>query len=198
MLGTDLSGVVFAALAARLGYRVLVIGQGDRPAAYKHEGYWFLRRPELLHGFATSPAVQRALGDLSLGMEMKNRPQPLEPSLQVAMPGMRLDVGGARRLWERDVERELPGGLSVLDAFDQRTAELTRRSNALLGGGTRPLPTTSSQPIASPRDASCTAAILPRFMMKPRAYASGRKSDDWSFTLRKNTCFNPSSPPGKR
>lgn len=141
MLGTDLSGVVFAALAARLGYRVLVIGQGDRPAAYKHEGYWFLRRPELLHGFATSPAVQRALGDLSLGMEMKNRPQPLEPSLQVAMPGMRLDVGGARRLWERDVERELPGGLSVLDAFDQRTAELTRRSNALLGGGTRPLPT---------------------------------------------------------
>ncbi len=139
VLGTDLAGVIFAALAARLGYRVLVIGQGDKPVAYKHEGFWFLRRPEHLLGFSTSPAVQRALGELSLGMEMKNRPQPLEPSIQVAMPGMRLDVGGARRLWERDVERELPGALPFFDAFDGRMAELTRLSNPLLGSGARPL-----------------------------------------------------------
>jgi len=140
VLGTDLAGVIFAALAARLGYRVLVIGQGERPIAYKHEGFWFLRRPEHLLGFSTSPAVQRALVDLSLGMEMKNRPQPLEPTLQIAMSGMRLDVGGARRQWERDVERELPGSLPFFDGFDARMEELTRASNPLLGGGTRPLP----------------------------------------------------------
>lgn len=134
VLGTDLAGVVFAALAARIGYRVLVIGQGDRPAAYKRDGYWFLRRPERFLGFSTSPAVQRALGDLSLGFEMKNRPQALEPSLQVAMPGMRLDVGGARRLWERDLERELPGSLPLFDGFDARMAELTRLSSQLVSG----------------------------------------------------------------
>jgi len=150
VLGTDLAGVVFAALAARMGYRVLVIGQGDRPVAYKHEGFWFLRRAEHLLGFSTSPAVQRALGELSLGMEMKNRPQPLEPALQIAMSGMRLDVGGARRLWERDVERELPGSLPFFDSFDARMAELTRLSNPLLGGGTRPLPNVRAPGIGEP------------------------------------------------
>lgn len=134
VLGTDLSGVVFAALAARIGYRVLVIGQGDRPVAYKREGHWFLRRPERFLGFSTSPAVQRALGDLSLGFEMKNRPQALEPALQVAMPGMRLDLGGARRHWERDLERELPGCLPLFDGFDARMAELTRLSSPLVSG----------------------------------------------------------------
>ena len=164
VLGTDLAGVVFAALAARLGYRVLVIGQGERPVAYKHDGFWFLRRPEHLLGFSTSPAVQRALGELSLGMEMKNRPQPLEPTLQIAMSGMRLDVGGARRLWERDLERELPGSLPFFDGFDARMADLTRLSNPLLGGGSRPLPTVRAPGIGEAPPDSDPLHLPPRGM----------------------------------
>lgn len=140
VVGTELAGLVYAALAARMGYRVLVIGQGERPNAYKREGFWFLRRPELYFGFATSPSVMRALSELSLGLEMKNRPQPLEPAFQVAMPGMRLDVGGVRRLWERDLERELPGAQPRFDAFEQQAAAITRASNAFIGPGLRATP----------------------------------------------------------
>jgi len=146
VIGTDLAGLMFAALAARRGYRVCVIGQGGRPSAYKHQGFWFLREPELFYGFASSPAVQRVFGELALGLEMKNRPQPLEPAYQLAIgPGMtrtsltegavprfRLDMSGQRRHWERDVERELPGALEVFDRFDERAVAWTRASDAVL------------------------------------------------------------------
>jgi len=137
VVGTDLPGLMYAALAARLGYRVCVIGQGGKPSAYKREGFWFLRQPELFYGFSSSPAVTRVFSDLSLGHEMKNRPQPLEPALQICMgtggPGsVRLDMSGQRRYWERDVERELPGALNLLDRFDERALAWTRASDPLL------------------------------------------------------------------
>ncbi|MFO0747682.1 MAG: hypothetical protein U1F43_18755 [Myxococcota bacterium] len=137
VLGTDLAGLMYAALAARLGYRVCVLGQGGRPSSYKHQGFWFLRQPELFYGFASSPAVSRVFGELSLGLEMKNRPQPLEPALQICMgqdmhDGLRLDMSGHRRYWERDVERELPGALAELDRYDARAAAWTRSSDAVL------------------------------------------------------------------
>lgn len=137
VLGTDLAGLMYAALAARLGYRVAVLGQGGRPSSYKHQGFWFLRQPELFYGFASSPAVARVFGELSLGLEMKNRPQPLDPALQVCLgdgprDGLRLDLSGQRRTWERDVERELPGALSLLDRFDARAAALKVASDKVL------------------------------------------------------------------
>lgn len=170
VLGTDLAGVVFAALAARMGYRVLVVGQGERAQSYKHAGFWFMRRSEHLLGFSTSPAVQRAMGELSLGMEMKNRPQPLEPSFQVAMPGLRLDVGGARRLWERDLERELPGALPLFDGFDAEMAELTRRSNPLLGGGARPPATVRAPGIGEPPPEPDPIHLPPRGLRERAAF----------------------------
>jgi len=132
VIGTDLSGLIFAALAARLGYRVVVIGQGDQRNAYKYKGFWFLRQLEHFIGFNTSPAVQKVFSELSLGLEMKNRPQAIE-TLQIAMPRMRLDLGGARRLWERDCERELPGGLPILDRLDARLHHLTGLTDPALG-----------------------------------------------------------------
>ncbi len=132
VLGTDLAGLMLAALAARRGYRVCVVGHGGRPSAYKREGHWLLREPERFLGFVTSPAVQRVFGELSLGHEMKNRPQAAEPTLQVVMPAphkVRLDLSAERRSWERDLERELPGALPVFDAFDRRLAALTAASD---------------------------------------------------------------------
>jgi hypothetical protein len=132
VIGMELSGLIYAALAAKMGYRVLVIGQGERPNTYKQSGFWFLRQPERLLGFGTSPIVARAFGDLSLHLEMKNRPQPVD-ILQMTTPSMRLELGGARRLWEREVEREIPGALAAFDRFDARMQSLTEASNAFIG-----------------------------------------------------------------
>ena len=132
VVGTDLAGLILAALAARAGYRVVVIGHGDRKNAYKHQGFWFLRHLEHLLGFQTSPAVQRVFTELSLGLEMKNRPQALD-GIQVASPRMRLDLSGARKIWERECERELPHTLPRFDRFDQRMRQLTTETDAALG-----------------------------------------------------------------
>ncbi|PKN58556.1 MAG: hypothetical protein CVU56_05170 [Deltaproteobacteria bacterium HGW-Deltaproteobacteria-14] len=129
VIGTDLAGLMYAALAARLGYRVAVIGQGARPNAYRTGGYVFLREPERFYGFASSPAVSRVFGELSLGIEMKNRPRAIHPTLQVVLPHHRIDVAGHRRQWERELDRELPGAIGRFDAFEQWAAEATRATD---------------------------------------------------------------------
>jgi len=129
VIGTDLAGLMYAALAARMGYRVAVIGQGARPNAYRAGGYVFLRHPERFFGFASSPAVSRVFGELSLGIEMKNRPRAIHPTLQVVLPHHRIDVAGHRRQWERELDRELPGAIARFDAFEQWAAEATRATD---------------------------------------------------------------------
>ncbi|TNF25163.1 MAG: hypothetical protein EP329_23570, partial [Deltaproteobacteria bacterium] len=132
VIGTDLAGLMYAALAARMGYRVAVIGQGARPNAYRTGGYVFLRQPERFYGFASSPAVSRVFGELSLGIEMKNRPRAIHPTLQVVLPQHRVDVAGHRRQWERELDRELPGAIARFDAFEQWAAEATRATDAAI------------------------------------------------------------------
>ncbi len=118
VIGSDLPGLVFAALAARRGYRVCVIGQGGEPSRYRHEGHWFLQRREVFCGAGSAPAISRVFSELALGLELKNRPQPIEPSLQIAMPGARLDVSRDARVLLRELEREFPGQVDGLEHLD--------------------------------------------------------------------------------
>jgi phytoene dehydrogenase-like protein len=118
VIGSDLSGLIFAALAARAGYRVCVLGQGSEGGRYRHEGHWFLRERETALGVPISPAISRVFSELALGLELKNRPQPLDPTIQLAMPGVRLDLARDPRLLERELEREFPGQWSGLEPLD--------------------------------------------------------------------------------
>jgi phytoene dehydrogenase-like protein len=132
VVGTDLSGLMYGALAARLGYRVAVIGQGALPNAYRKGRFVFLRQAERFLGFSTSPAVSKVFSELSLGIEMKNRPAPLDPALQLVLPDLRLDVAGHRRRWEQELARELPGSADAFDRFERWAADATRASDAAL------------------------------------------------------------------
>ena len=141
VIGAELGGLMYAALAARAGYRVLVLGHGSRPCAYRHEGRVFLRAPERFYGFGSSPAVAKVFGDLSLAMEMKNRPQPLDPMWQVAMPGTRLDIVRPGRRWDRELDRELRASRHVLEGFEGWARGVTAESDELLVSA-EPLPPT--------------------------------------------------------
>jgi len=134
VIGSDLAGLMYAALAARLGYRVAVVGHGARPNTYRRGGFTFLRQPERFLGLSSSPAVARVMSELSLGIEMKNRPQMIDPTLQLVLPGIRLDLAGNRRHWERELERELPGALGAFDAFEGWARAATDTSDPLLAG----------------------------------------------------------------
>jgi len=116
IVGTDLAGLVCGALCAKRGYRVLVVAQGPIGALYDHAGHVLCRRLELPYGLA-SQAARRVFDDLSLSLEARNLPRPLEPSFQVVLPGARVDVTTEPRLAERELQREFPADGAAISAF---------------------------------------------------------------------------------
>jgi hypothetical protein len=132
VLGTELPGLIYAALAARHGYRVAVIGNRAQANTYRHKGHVFLYEPERFYGFSTSPAISTVMKDLTLSMEMKNRPQMVEPILQIVTPDMRLDVPAQANRWRRELEREMPKLSEQLLAFEDWASAETEATNSLL------------------------------------------------------------------
>lgn len=135
VVGNDLSGLMYAALAARAGYRVGVLGEGGRTNAYRHRGHVFLRAPERFYGFGTSPVVQRVFGDLAMGMAMRSRPRPVEPLLQLVLPDRRLDVPRSPERWRSELGREMSDHGESWLAFEAWAARWTAASDALLTSG---------------------------------------------------------------
>lgn len=132
VVGTELGGLMYAALAARAGYRVGVIGQANKPNLYRCQGYHFPRRPERLCGFDESPVVAQVFRDLSMGMEMRNLPRPVEPTIQLVLPESRLDVLSQYDGWQRELEREIPDGGRVLRRFESWAATWKRQTDDVL------------------------------------------------------------------
>lgn len=91
-----------------------------------------MRRPEHFFGFSTSPVISRVFSDLSLSLEMKNRPRRLEPSLQFVLPHARLDMAGSTSRWTRELEREFPESGKALLGYDHWAAERSRASDGAL------------------------------------------------------------------
>ena len=133
VVGNELGGLIYAALAARAGYRVGVLGQGARGGVYRHRGHTFLRQPERFYGFATSAVVARVFGELSMSMEMRNRPRPVEPTAQLVTPDARIDVLRRPERWRGELKRELPDEGRSLLAFEEWAARWTEATNPLLG-----------------------------------------------------------------
>lgn len=134
VVGTDLAALVYAALAAKAGYRVCVLGQGPTRNVYRRGSHTFLSQPERFYGFASSPVIARVLRDLSMQLEMKNMPAEIDPTLQLVTPTMRLDVVGNSQLWKRELERELPGFAEQLLHFEDWANAQARASDAALLG----------------------------------------------------------------
>ncbi len=108
ILGTDLPALVFGALAAKKNYRVLVVGQRGHDNIYEIDALRFVSRPQLIYGLHSSTIISDCFGDLTLGPEIRNRPLPLDPIIQVVMPGVRLDLPVRSELFEQELKREFP------------------------------------------------------------------------------------------
>jgi phytoene dehydrogenase-like protein len=131
IVGTDLAGLVLGALCAKKGYRVLVVGQGSQGSLYEHGGYTMCRRPELVHGLA-SPPVRRVFEELSLGLELRNLPKPIEPAFQVVLPRSRINASTDPRLFERELQREFPNDAKDIETFFRRVHEIDEEVEELL------------------------------------------------------------------
>jgi phytoene dehydrogenase-like protein len=129
VLGTSLGALAAAALLARRSWRVLVLGQGQRPPTYAYDGLKLARRPFTLLAHA-SPAWGRILVELAQSQTFRRRVAPVDPMLQVLGPRLRLDVPPDAVQFGREVDREFPEVRRVVDALYTELARTNAAADA--------------------------------------------------------------------
>ncbi|HRG99351.1 MAG TPA: phytoene dehydrogenase [Polyangiaceae bacterium] len=122
VLGMGLGPLLTAALLSRRSWRVLVLGQAERPPSYSFDGIPLSRRAFTLL-FGASPVWLRALGELAQTMTFRRMTRPLAPMFQVLGDGLRLEVPPDVEQFGAEIDREFSG---VRRATDDLYAELGR------------------------------------------------------------------------
>lgn len=125
LVGDELAGLVAAALCARRGLRVLMIG-GQRPRAPET----LAPTPFLLD---SSPAGKRVIAELNLLQAVKRRLTPLRPAFQLLSPDARIDVSSDPELLARELDRELPDARAPIEAALAEATEVSRIWDGVLG-----------------------------------------------------------------
>ncbi|MEZ4227232.1 MAG: phytoene dehydrogenase [Polyangiaceae bacterium] len=129
VLGRSLGALAAAALLARRDFRVLVLGQGQRPARYAYERFALLRRTFTLLS-ASSPAMKRLLHELAQSPQFNRRVRELDPMFTMLMPGRRIEVAPDMTLFEREVEREFPEVRQIVDELYASFAQVNTAVDA--------------------------------------------------------------------
>ncbi len=129
VLGTGIGALACAALLARRSWRVLVLGQGDKPAVYTHQGLPLARRSFTLLA-AASPAFGRVLVELAQSQTFRRRMQAQDPMLHALLPNRRLELPPDTTLFSREIDREFP---EVRRIVDELYSELARVNAAADG-----------------------------------------------------------------
>ena len=133
--GSELAGLVAAALLARRGFRVLLLGHdADRPS-FEAGGFTLSRAPGLLPPLESQP-VARILTELNCVQIIRRRAPLLSPGFQVVMPRHRFDVLGdrdqERPLFRRELEREFPADAETIAAALGRLSAVSQILDPLL------------------------------------------------------------------
>ncbi len=126
ILGGGIGALTTAALLARRSWRVLVLGQGWRPATYAYDGVTLARRPFTFLA-ASSPAWGRVLVELAQSQTFRRRTTPLDPMFQVLAPKLRLEVPPDVQLFAKELDRSYP---EVRRVVDELYVELARTNAA--------------------------------------------------------------------
>jgi hypothetical protein len=131
IIGSELGGLAAAALVARRGYRVLVLGEAALPQSY-HLGPFTLPRSPFAFAGLVSPAVRKVLGELGLAQILRRKLTALQPHYQIVLPDQRLDVCEDPDLNSRELEREFPRDQAAIAAYAPRVAAINQTLDALL------------------------------------------------------------------
>ncbi len=114
VLGRSLGALTAAVLLSRRDFRVLLVGQGQRPQTYRYEGRLLARRTfALLAG--SSPAFRRMLEELAQIPQFRRRTQHLDPMYTLLCDGRRIEVPPDIDLFAREVDREFAEVRQLVD-----------------------------------------------------------------------------------
>lgn len=129
VLGRSLPALVTAALLARRDFRVLLLGQGQRPQTYRFDGRVLCRRSFVLLG-ASSPAFRRIFQELACGPQFRRRTQNLDPMFTVISDERRVEVAPDMELFTREVDREFPEVRQLVDELYTTIAHVNAAADA--------------------------------------------------------------------
>lgn len=130
ILGTDLAPLMSAALLAKRGFRILVLGQQYDRADYQVGRFRLPRRPFVLGG-GRGLLARRLFAELGLTQSLRRSGRVPDTAFQLALPGHRFDMPSDPAELQTEIEREFPGLLPAVEALRQRVDEHTAASDAL-------------------------------------------------------------------
>ena len=130
--GSELAGLVSAALLARRGLRVLLLGHDTDLPSFDAGGIALSRAPALLPALE-SQLVGRVLTELNCVQVVRRRAPVLSPGFQVVMPRRRFDLLAEREPARRELGREFPGDIDAIEAAMDRLVAASGLLDAPLG-----------------------------------------------------------------
>jgi len=134
VLGTRLEPLLCAALLAREGLRVLVLGQGVAEPSYRLAGVEIEPYGLTMAG-AQSPIVQNTLEDLALKQDLRQRTADRVNALQLLLPEHRLEVYADPEKWLAEIGREFPGARRQATDITRTLAEVRSELDAVVARG---------------------------------------------------------------
>ena len=117
-IGMGFEPLLAAALLAKRGFRVLLLGQGSLAPAYDAAGRRWPRAPHTFLG-SQSPVARRVLAELALHQLFRRRATSIDPAFQVVMPGHRFEHALDPAALEREVAREFGLVQRAVEDFDR-------------------------------------------------------------------------------
>ncbi|MBT8469496.1 MAG: hypothetical protein KJN97_12185, partial [Deltaproteobacteria bacterium] len=134
VLGTRLEPLLCAALLAREGLRVLVLGQGVPEPFYRLAGVEIEPYGLTMEG-AQSPIVQSTLEDLALRQDVRQRLADRDSVFQLLLPEHRLDVYPDADRWLAELWREFPAVQRQGTDITRTLAEVRSELDAVVAPG---------------------------------------------------------------
>lgn len=130
-LGAELAPLTCAALLAKRGFRVLVLGQRDVPPNYQAGPFTLPRRVTDCVG-AQSPVMQRVLSELGLTQSFRRIASVPSTAFQVAFANHRLSISRDPERLGIELQREFPEVRRPIEDFHRQAAELSTRLDTAL------------------------------------------------------------------
>lgn len=132
VLGTDLPGLVYGALAAKAGYRILILGQDSLQSTYIQDGQTYYRHMPLVYGLRSSEIIRNVFRDLGLYQEMRNRPEVLNPGFQIISGSTWFSYYQEARLREAEFSREFGERAKDIQGFLGDNARLGEQASQVM------------------------------------------------------------------
>ena len=134
VLGAHLEPLLCAALLAREGLRVLVLGQGTPEPSYALDDVEVEPYSPVLLG-VQSPVVQNVLELLALRQDVRQRMLERRDSFQLLLPENRINVFSNTDAWLAELGREIPGVRHQAADITRTLAEVQAELDVLFSRG---------------------------------------------------------------